>query len=88
MRAEKGFTLFILNKGMNHIIKIMKLLQDLLLLIDVVTETVKGKIKKKQEGLLSPLAAWTVHPVISSVVKFIIGKGVRRTGREYMDKDF
>ena len=49
MRAEKGFTLFILNKGMNHIIKIMKLLQDLLLLIDVVTETVKGKIKKNRK---------------------------------------
>ena len=46
VRAGKGFILFILNKDMNHIIKIMKLLQDSRVLIDVVTETVIGKIKK------------------------------------------
>ena len=28
MRAGKGFTLFILNKDMNHIIKIIKSLED------------------------------------------------------------
>ena len=46
VRAGKGFILFILNKDMNNIIKVMKLLQDSRVIIDVVTETVKGKIKK------------------------------------------
>ena len=43
-------------------------------------------MKKKQEGgflgaLLAPLAASIMQPVISSVVKGIIGRGVRRAGR-------
>ena len=48
---------------------------------------------KKQEGrfppaLLAPLAASLVQPVISLVLKGISGRGVRRAGREYMDKNF
>ena len=45
---------------------------------------------KKQEGrfLGAPLAASIVQPVISSVVIGITGRGVRRTGRGYMDKNF
>ena len=46
MRAGKGFTLFILNEDMDDIIKILKSLEDLLVLIDGVTETVKDEIKK------------------------------------------
>ena len=37
---------------------------------------------------LAPLAASIVQPVISSVVKGISGKGVRKSGRGYMDKNF
>ena len=37
---------------------------------------------------LAPLAASIVQPVISSVVKGISGGGVRRAGREYMNKIF
>ena len=56
------------------------------MLIDGATETVKHEIKKKQEGgflraLLRPLAASLVQPIISSVVKGISGRGVRRAGR-------
>ena len=48
-----------------------------------VTETVKHEIKK-QEGrflgtLLAPLATSVLQPVISSVVKGIIGRGVKKS---------
>ena len=39
-------------------------------------------------ALLAPLAASIVQPVISSVVKDISGRGVRRAGRGYMHKNF
>ena len=81
-----------LNEHMNDIIKILKLLEDSDVLIHGVTETVKHEIKKQEAGflgaLLAPLAASLVQPVISSVVKGISGRGVRRTGREYMNKNF
>ena len=87
---EKGFTLFISNEGMNNIIKIIKLLGDSDVLINGVTETVKHEIKKQEGGflrdLLAPLAASLVQPVISSVVKGISQRIVRRAGRGYVDK--
>ena len=87
-RAEKGFTLFISNEDMNDITKIIKLLEDLGVLIDGVTETVKDKIEKREGGflgaLLAPSAASLVQPVISSIVKRISGRRVRRAGREYI----
>ena len=48
---------------------------------------------KKQEGrffgaLLASLADSIVQPVISSVVKVISERGVRRVARGYMDKYF
>ena len=57
------------------------------MLIDGVTETVKHEIKK-QEAFLATLSASIVQPVISSVVKCINGRGVRRAGRGYMTKSF
>ena len=76
---------------MNDIIKIIKSLEDLSVLVDGVSE--KTKHERKQQGeflgaLLAPLNASLVQPVISSVVKGISGRGVRRTGKEYMDKNF
>ena len=60
--------------------------------ISVATETVKHEIKKQEGGflgaLLAPLAASLVQPVVSSVVKGISGRGVRRAGRGYMDENF
>ena len=38
--------------------------------------------------MLAPLAASLAQPVISSVVKGISGKGVKRAGRGYIDKNF
>ena len=87
VRAGKRFTSFILNEGMNDIIRIIKSLEDSGVLIDGVTETVKHEIKTQEGGflaaLLVPLAASLVQPVIPSVVKGISGRGVRRAGRRY-----
>ena len=77
---------------MTDIIRIIKLLEDSGVLIDGVTETLKREIKNHKTGffqdLLAPLASLLVQPVISSVVKGIRGKGVRKAGRVYMDKKF
>ena len=92
VRAGKGFTLFISNEVKNDIMKIIKSLEDLGVLIDGVTETVKHEIKKQEDRflgtLLAPLAASLVQPVISSVVQGISGRGLRRAGRGYMDENF
>ena len=90
--AGKGFTSFILNEDVNKIIKTIKSLKDSNELIHGINETVKHKIKK-QEGqfllaLLAPLAASLVQPVISSVLKGISGKGVKRAGNGYIKKNF
>ena len=91
VRAGKGFTLFISNEDMNDIIEIIKSLEDSGVVIYEVTEIVKHELKK-QEGrflgaLLAFLAASLVQLVIS-VVKDISGRGVRRAGRGYMNKNF
>ena len=77
---------------MKDIIETIKSLEDSSVLIDRVTETVKHKIKK-QEGeflgaLLAPLALSLVQLVLSSVLKGIRRRGVRRAERGYMFKNF
>ena len=52
LRAQKGFTLFILNEDMNDIIKILKLLEHSSVLIDGVSGTVTRKIKNKNGDFL------------------------------------
>ena len=86
--AGKGFNLFISIEDMNDIIKIIRLLEDLGVSIDGVTETVKHEIKKQEGGFLGTVLALSsaslVQPAISSVVKGISGRGVRRAGKEYI----
>ena len=48
VRVGKGFTLFISNEDMNYIFKIIKSLEDLCVLIDGVTKSVKHEIKKRR----------------------------------------
>ena len=73
-------------------IKTLKPLEDSRVLIDGVTETVKDETKKQERGflgvLLAPLALSLVQLAISLVVKGISGRGVRRTGRVYINKNF
>ena len=78
---------------MNHIIKILKSLENSNILIDSITETVKHETKKQEGGFLAlatlfaPLAMSFVQSIISSVVKSISRRGVRRAGRGYIDKN-
>ena len=90
--AGKRFTLFISNEDMNHIINIIRSLEDWDVLIDGVTETVKHEMKKEEGeflgALLAPLAASIVQPVFSSVVKGISGRGVTGKARRKNTKTF
>ena len=65
------------------------MLEDLGVLTDGVTKTVKDEIKKRKSGfhgaLLAPLGTSLAQPVIS-VVKGISGRGFRRAGIGYIDK--
>ena len=90
--AGKECTLFILDEDISDIIKIIKSWEDSGVSADSVIEIVKHEIKK-QEGrflrdLLAPLATSNVQPVISSVVKGIRGREVRKAEKGYMDKNF
>ena len=91
VRAEKGFTLFTSNGDMKDIIKIIKSLEDSGVLVDGVTEAVKHEIKKQGGrfvgAFLAPLVVSLVQPVISTVVKGISRRGVRRKGRGYKNKN-
>ena len=58
VRGGKRFTIFISNKDMNDVIKILKSLEDLDVLIDGVTETVKHKVKKQEGRFLLALLAY------------------------------
>ena len=59
-------------------------------LIDGVTETVNMKQKKQEDGFLraflTPLPASILQPAISSVVKYISGRGVISSSlKQYRD---
>ena len=77
---------------MNYIIKTIKSFEDLGVLIDGVTETVKHETKKQEGGFIGALLAPSVHSlvqrIIFSVVKGISGRKVRRAGRGFMDINF
>ena len=83
----KGFTLFISNEVMDNIIKTIKSLKDWSVLTDGVTEIVKHETRKQEGESLKPLAASIVQPVIFLVLKVVCGRGVRRTGIGYLDKN-
>ena len=55
-------------------------------------ETVKQEIKKQESGFLpawlAPLAASLLKPVISSVLKSISGRRIKKAGRGYIDINF
>ena len=71
----------------NDTIKIIKSWEYLTVLVDGIIETVKHEMKKQfLEALLAPLNASLMQPVISSAVIAISGRGVKRSGRAYVDK--
>ena len=68
---------------MKNIIKIIKLSEDLGVLLDGVTETIRHEIKKTRSrifwALLAHLTASILQLLISSVVKGMSGRGVRKS---------
>ena len=116
VRAGTRFTLFISNKAMDDIIKIVESLEKSGLLIDGASKTVKYeiKIKKKESWFLSammgpPTTSSLIQSIAFSLINSLtrkeqegvflsllalplmkkkLGKGVRRAGRGYMNKNF
>ena len=79
MRAEKTFTLFILNKVMNDIIKIIKSLKDAGVLIDGATKTVKDEIKKPKRQISWGFVS-TFNRFISAASNFCSSKRCKWRG--------
>ena len=90
MRTEKALTLFILNEDVNDIVNIIKQWKIRTNWWSYWKSNTWNKkaIKWVFSALLAHLAASLVQSVISSVVKGIGRRGVRRAGREDMNKNF
>ena len=78
---------------MNYFIKIIKSLEDLNVLIDGITETVRHEMKKETRKRISSSFVGTFiyfisATSISSVVKGRSGTGIRRAGKAYTYKNF
>ena len=76
VRAENGFTWFILNEDRNDIIKVLKSLEDSGILIDRVTETVKYEIIKKTRRQMS----WKF---VSTIILFISATSILFSSKRY-----
>ena len=72
---------------MNDIIKIIKPLEDWSVLLDGVTEIIKGEIKKQEGGFLGALLALLLASLVQPVT-FSVVIGIRREGRGYINKKF
>ena len=94
VRVEKGITLVISDEAMDNIIRIIKSLENSGVLIDVVSETVKYKIKNNERGSLSILfrtsGASMLETMLTQKGLMRAGKFIARAGRGYnnMDKNF
>ena len=73
VKARKGFTLFILNKGIDNIIRISELREKSGVLSDGVTETVKPEIKKWKTPIFRSFVS-TYGCFIDRTSGFFIGK--------------
>ena len=91
VRGEKRVTLFISNGDMDDIIRIRKSLENLCVLIDVVSKTVQQEIKRREDRflgmLLENLVASTLGNMLTGKIIMGTGKGVVRAGRGYNNTD-
>ena len=71
-------TLIISNNEMNHIIKIVKSLEDSALLLKGVTETVQNEVKEQKGGFLSMLLGTLGTSLLGNL---LTGKGINRAGK-------
>ena len=70
--------LIISNDEIEHIIKIIKSLEDSCLLLEGVTETVQNEVKKQKGGFLSMLAGILGASLLGNI---LTGWGVNRAGK-------
>ena len=63
---------------MEHIIKIVKSLEDSVLLLKGVTETVQDEIKKQKGGFLSMLLGTSGASLFGNILS---GRGINRAGK-------
>ena len=71
-------TLIISNNEMNHIIKIVKSLEDSALLLKGVTETVQNEVKEQKGGFLNMLLGTLGASLLGNL---LTGRGVIRAGQ-------
>ena len=70
--------LIILNNEMEDIIKIIKSLEDSVLLLKGVTETVQNEVKEQKGGFISMLLGTLGASLFGNI---LTGKGIYRTGK-------
>ena len=71
-------TLIISNNEMNHIIKIVKSLEDSALLLKGVTETVQNEVKEQKGGFLNMLLGTLGASLLGNI---LTGMGINRAGK-------
>ena len=75
---ESGFTaLIILNKEMENIMKIVKLLEESRLLVKGISETIKNETKEQKGKFISMLLGTLAVTILGNALE---GQGVIRTG--------
>ena len=82
VRAEKEIPLVISNEDMDDIIRILKSLENSVVLIGGVSETVKCQIKKQEGGFLGMLLGTLGASMLGNM---LTEKGPVRAGRGYND---
>ena len=70
-------TLIISNKDMDDLIKIVKSLEDSVLLLKGLTESIQNEVKKQKVGLLSMLSGTLSASLLGNL---LTGKGIHRAG--------
>ena len=74
-------TLIISNDDMQHLLKIVKSLEDSGILLDGITETVKNEVKEQKGGFLSMLLGTLGASLLGDLLtKNLSGRGVIRAG--------
>ena len=83
----KQTTLIILNEEMNHIIKILKSLDESGLLIKGISKTIKNEVKEQKEEFLSMLLGTLGTSLLGNILtgkgKIRAGEGTIRAGQDF-----
>ena len=81
LRSGGHTTLIISNDDMQDLLKIAKSLEDSVLLLDGITDTVKNEVKEQKGGFLSMLLGTLGASLLGDLLtKYLSGRGVIRAG--------